>query len=76
MSHEHTLENFRQTMWLPNIWDHANPDTLTMEKQTDMLQAAREEVRIIWSRDNLYCIDEHRARAIDQVVAAAERTLK
>ena len=76
LSHDYTLEHFRRTIWLPKLWDHTNPDTLAIEKQSDMLDAARDKVRQIWDRDDLYQIDDDRARAIDDVVARAERALK
>jgi hypothetical protein len=40
-----------------------------------VLAAARVKVRDVWWRDNLYRIDDDRALAIDQVVAAAEKAL-
>ena len=76
LSHQHTLEHFRETMWLPRIWDHRNPDTLAVERTGDMLEAARQKVRDIWARDDLYRIDDDRAEAIDKVVARAEAVLR
>ncbi|MDP7637396.1 MAG: trimethylamine methyltransferase family protein [Phycisphaerae bacterium] len=75
LSHEHTLKHFRRTLWAPKIWDRRNPDTLAVEKKGDMLEAARMKVRDILQRDDLYRIDDDRARAIDEVVARAERDL-
>lgn len=75
-SHDHTLENFRRNLWLPALWDHKNPDTLAADKTSDMLDAAKEKIRNIWSRDDLYKIDDDRAKAIDDVVARAERALQ
>ena len=76
ISHDHTLENFRKNLWLPDLWDHKNPDTLAADKTADMLDAAGEMIRKIWSRDDLYKIDDDRAKAIDDVVARAEQALQ
>ena len=74
-SDDHTLMNFRN-LWLPKIWDHKNPDTFEIEQQSDMLDAAGQKIQQIWSRDDLYKIDDDRAKAIDEVVARAEKVLK
>jgi len=76
VSHEHTFEHFRQTLWLPKLWDHKNPDTFQIDRESDIVDAARAKVHEIWQRDDLYRIDDDRARAIDEVVARAERVLK
>jgi len=76
LSHEHTYNHFRRTLWMPKLADHRNPDILDIDKEKDMLDAAREQVRRIWRRNDLYRIDDDRARAIDEVVSHAERILR
>jgi len=74
LTHEHTREHFR-SLWRPQFADRTCPDTLLMDRHKDMLEAARAKVKQIWQRDDLYQIDEDRSRAIDEVVAFAERIL-
>ena len=76
LSHEHTFRHFRQDFWMPQLWDRVMPDTLAADKNHDVVIAAREKVRAIWARDDLYQIDQERANAIDDVVARAERLLQ
>ena len=75
VSHEHTLNNFKK-MWMPKLLDRRCPSTLENEKTNDMLAAAHNQLVSIWNRDDLYQIDDERAKAIDKVVASAERILK
>ena len=76
LSHNHTLTQFREALWLPQLWDRRMPTALAAERNTDILAAAEEKLRAIWKRDDLYRIDEERGKAIDDVVARAERVLK
>ncbi len=76
LSHEHTLRNFRRNFWLPELWDRRMPDGGAAERATDILDAARAKLQAVWRRDDLYRIDDERGRAIDDVVARAERTLR
>jgi len=76
LSHEHTLEHFRKNLWSPALADRSATSTLNAERRHDMLAAAHEKVEQILRRDNLYKIDKDRERAIDDVVAKAERILK
>jgi trimethylamine--corrinoid protein Co-methyltransferase len=75
LSHSHTLEHFGKNMWRPSILDRTAPSTLEREKNVDMLDRAGEQVRKIWSRNDLYVIDEHKAREIDKIVKKAEKLL-
>ena len=75
LSHEHTLEHFREALWMPPLSDHRCPSTLDQDRAGDMLEAARQKVRDVWACKDLYVIDEPRARAIDAVVAAAQKEL-
>lgn len=75
LMHEHTIEHFRQNLWDPLLLDRGNPCPLEASREKDMLIAAREKVQEIWRRDDLYQIDEDRSKAIDDVVARAERIL-
>jgi trimethylamine--corrinoid protein Co-methyltransferase len=75
LSDAHTLEHFRAAQWVPPLSDHHCPSTLAQERSRDMLQAARQKVRDVWARKDLYVIDEPRSRAIDAVVRAAEKEL-
>jgi trimethylamine--corrinoid protein Co-methyltransferase len=75
LSDEHTVANFRRNLWIPPLSDRRCAGTLEADRRKDMLEAARQKVRDIWRRDDLYRIDDDRARAIDKVVAAAERIL-
>ena len=75
VSHEHTLDHFRRNLWLPELWDRRTPSIPETERRADLTEAAREKLRAVWSRDDLYRIDEDRSRAIDEVVARAEREL-
>jgi trimethylamine--corrinoid protein Co-methyltransferase len=75
LTDEHTMKNFRRNLWIPPLSDRRCASSLEADRQKDMLEAARQKVRDIWGRDGLYRIDDDRARAIDQVVAAAERIL-
>lgn len=76
LSHDHTLTNFRETLWRPQIWDRRMPTGLSIERNSDILATAGDKLRAIWKRDDLYQIDEERGKAIDDVVARAERVLK
>lgn len=64
ISHEHTLMNF-STFWMPEI----------SKKMKDIVEAAHNRVKEIWNRNDLYRIDEYRAKAIDDIVTKAERIL-
>lgn len=75
LSHSHTLQHFGKNMWRPSILDRTAPSTLEREKSVDMLDRAGEKIREIWSRNDLYVIDEHKAKAIDEIVQKAERIL-
>jgi len=75
LSHEHTYEHFRD-FWSPKLLDRRSPALLDADKAKDLLQTAKETVLQLWQRDDLYQIDEERGKAIDEVVAAAERVLR
>ena len=76
ISSEHTMKHFKKNLWHPPLSDHKCPGTLDADRQQDMLAAARDKVRQRWQRDDLYQIDEDRAKAIDEIVTKAERILK
>lgn len=75
LSHSHTLQNFGKNMWMPSIIDRTAPSTLEREKSADMLGNAGAKVREIWSRSDLYVIDEHKAKAVDEIVKRAGELL-
>jgi trimethylamine--corrinoid protein Co-methyltransferase len=64
ISHVHTLMNFT-SFWMPEMFGKAK----------DIVEAAHARVTEIWDRDDLYRIDEDRAKAIDELVIKAERIL-
>lgn len=74
ISHEHTYEHFRG-LWRPALLDRRMPDTLAVDLAGDIIDRARQQVFDIRARDDLYRIDDARSRAIDDVVARAERAL-
>lgn len=76
LSHEHTLSEFRRNLWLPELWDRSMPTGLESERKKDMVEAAQAKLQAVWRRDDLYQIDADRSRAIDKVVARAERVLQ
>ena len=75
LSHEHTLAQYAEALWMPECADRTPPDTLETERTRDMVDAATEKVRSIWQRDDLYRIDDDRAKAIDKPVERAEALL-
>jgi trimethylamine---corrinoid protein Co-methyltransferase len=75
LAHEHTCRNFRKNLWNPELFDRRISAAIPNGKADDMLDGARSKIVDIWRRDNLYRIDDQRAKAIDEVVARAERLL-
>lgn len=75
LSHSHTRQHFRENMWMPSVIDRTAPSALEHEKKSDMLANAGAKVREIWARNDLYVIDEHKAKKIDEIVEKAEELL-
>ena len=75
LSDEHTLQYFRNNLWMPQLSDRRCPGTLDADREKDMLNAARDRVRGILVREDLYQIDDDRAGAIDDIVKRAEQIL-
>lgn len=75
ISHEHTYLNFRKSLWSPELFDRTVTGDLAASRASDMLDRARQKVMDTWKRDDLYQIDDDRAKAIDELVARAEKRL-
>jgi trimethylamine---corrinoid protein Co-methyltransferase len=75
LAHEHTYRNFRKNLWNPDLFDRTATGEIAAGKMTDMLEQAKRKIADVWKRDDLYKIDEEREKAIDDVVARAERIL-
>jgi trimethylamine---corrinoid protein Co-methyltransferase len=75
IAHEHTYRNFREQLWSPNLFDRTVSGDMAVGRSNDMLERARQQIAAIWNRDDLYRIDDQRAKAIDEVVARAEQLL-
>ena len=75
IAHEHTYRNFRKNLWNPELFDRTVSGDIPASRMNDMLDRARQKIAGIWKRDDFYRIDEQRAKAIDELVARAERLL-
>ena len=75
IAHEHTYQTFRKNLWSPELFDRTVSDAISAGKANDMLDRARQKIADIWKRNDFYRIDDERAKAIDDVVARAERLL-
>ena len=75
LSHDHTMNHFRK-LFMPTLSDRTCAATLDADKKRDMLVVAHRRVQEILSRDDFYRIDSDREKAIDDIVAKAERILK
>ena len=75
IAHEHTYRTFRKNLWIPELFDRTVSGDIAAGRTNDMLDRARQIIADIWKRDDLYRIDDDRAKAIDDVVARAEKLL-
>jgi trimethylamine--corrinoid protein Co-methyltransferase len=74
LEHDHTLAHFREN-WLAELFDASGYISTARSAGTDLYRQAHDRVGKLLSRQDFWQIDPDRARAIDQVVSAAERTL-
>jgi trimethylamine--corrinoid protein Co-methyltransferase len=72
---QHTRQVMRKNVWYPLLMDRTLSSGDEPGRARDMLSNARERVRGILSRTDLYEADPDQRRAIDEVVRAAERDL-
>jgi trimethylamine--corrinoid protein Co-methyltransferase len=72
---DHTREFMRKNVWYPLLMDRTLAAGGGSARTSDMLSNARERVRGILSRTDLFEADQDHCRAIDEVVRAAERDL-
>ncbi len=74
LAEEHTLRSMRKNVWYPQLMDRTS-SPLDQESARDMIAAASRRVENILSSGNLYEAEPATVRAIDEVVAAAEKEL-
>jgi trimethylamine:corrinoid methyltransferase-like protein len=74
VAEDHTLRRFRES-WIPQLFDRTGFSSIEESRTRDIYRNARESLRRIYSKGDFWQIDPPRARAIDEVVARAEREL-
>ena len=74
VAEDHTLRRFRES-WMPRLFDRTSFVSVEESRARDIYRNARETLDRIYSRVDFWQIDPHRAKAIDEVVARAEREL-
>lgn len=75
LQQNHTLLNFKKNLMIPELFDHTLSQGYSNDYEKDIVNKASEKVRKILSSDNLYEISPEKSKAIDMVVAAAEKNL-
>jgi len=72
---EHTVENMRGELWVPDIFTRSKQGELRDEMRRDMVLLAYEKWKAVLAAAEPYHIEDYKAREIDRIVAAAERKL-
>jgi trimethylamine--corrinoid protein Co-methyltransferase len=67
---EHTVENYRRELWLPQLMRRLNPSAWNAEKP-DMLEAAKKKVIEILATTDPRALDSKQEKELDRIVAAA-----
>jgi trimethylamine--corrinoid protein Co-methyltransferase len=70
----HTLEHFREN-WLPRIFDRTGFASLAESSAHDVYRSAHAEAERLLSAGTFWEIEQEKARAIDGIVAHAEKVL-
>jgi trimethylamine--corrinoid protein Co-methyltransferase len=68
---DHTVESFRETLWLPAVFERLKDTDIGKARSKDPVERAHEKWRQIVSDTDEYQIDPDRKRAIDEVVKKA-----
>ncbi len=75
LSHPHTVQHFRDEMWIPKMWDRRNWDPWLQDGGKSMAELAEERVHDILAHHSPEPIDEALAREIDAIVESAKEHL-
>lgn len=75
LSHPHTVEHFRNEMWMPRMWDRRNWDPWLQDGGKSMADLAEERVQHILAHHRPEPMDESLSREIDAIVESAKRHL-
>jgi len=73
MDHDHTVANFRQELWFPNLMRRLNPSAWNREKP-EMLEEARKQVKRIVASNDPRALDAAQEKELDAVVSGAGGT--
>jgi trimethylamine--corrinoid protein Co-methyltransferase len=74
VAEEHTFRRFRDN-WMPRLFDRTSFVSFDESRAKDIYSNAQESLDRIYSRGGFWEIDPQRGKAIDEVVARAEREL-
>ncbi len=72
---EHTLYNFRQNLYMSEIFDHKLYQGYKQDIKHDIIIKANEKLKNILSRTDFYKIDPDKEKEIDIIVNNAEKNL-
>ena len=72
---DHTAKNFRETVWLPQLYDRTGASPGPIERDKDMIANAYEKWNDILKNTEPYQLDPDKSREIDKIVEAGERLI-
>ena len=74
ITHDTTLENFREILWQPDFWPKVPHLCSQMEGEIDFEARAREEIEALLKKHN-FCLSTEKKREIDRICRMAEASL-
>jgi trimethylamine---corrinoid protein Co-methyltransferase len=75
LAEKHTLINYAKHLYIPDILDRTLPSLLEEDMKKDIIKKASVKIRGILLRDDLYEIEQDKAKEIDRIVRSAEKEL-
>ena len=70
---DHTLNNFKERIWIPNIFPRSKSKDPKDVK--DLVDTSHERYKMILSKTDFYHLPEDKAREIDKIVEKAKKAL-
>ena len=75
LEHEHTLQNFRQRTWFPDLMDRRLSQGPDKDRETEMLAAAHRQWRQVVEDHEPFALTDEQSAEIDAIVREAEDAL-